>query len=107
MHRDVLTAHCERFLRTNRLETTQIVKIVTLKASFSFHLKKKKIENPDALGTSVSVEKIWKLGRLVLITVLNPCRHHGNLKTGLDQVQLNCNCNLFTHGALRSSYQGG
>ena len=73
MHRDILTAHCERFLRRNRLEITQIVKIVTLKASFSFHLKKK-IENPDALGTSVSVEKIWKLGMcvgLVLITVSN------------------------------------
>ena len=74
MHRDILTAHCERLLRRDRLETTQIVKIVTLKAPFSFHVKKKKIKNPDALGASVSVEKIWELGRcvgLVLITVSN------------------------------------
>ena len=73
MHRDILTAHCERLLRRNRLETTQIVKIVTLKAPFSFHVKKK-IKNPDTLGASVSVEKIWELGRcvgLVLITVSN------------------------------------
>ena len=39
MHRDVLTAHCERFLRRNRLETTQKVKIIILKASFFFHRK--------------------------------------------------------------------
>ena len=73
MHRDVLKAHCGRFLLRNRLETTQIVKIVILKAFFFFILKK--IENPDAiLGASLSVEKIWELGRcvrLVLITVSN------------------------------------
>ena len=74
MHRDVLTAHCERFLRRNRLETTQIVKIVILKAFF-FTLKK--IENPDALGASVSLEKVRELGTcvgLVLITISNCAR---------------------------------
>ena len=64
MHRDVLTAHCERFLRRNRLETTQKVKIVILKASFLFH-RKKKIENPDALGACVSLERTVELGRCV------------------------------------------